>query len=241
MKKIFRILKAFFIIVLFPALLYIAYLGWRRRDKTGELITDDKEFNLETFKSLSFPYKRKYCRRFLKYLGEGASREVYRLNKKRVIKLSCFQKDNFKQNERESYFLGKKFNYIVKVYEIGENYEWLISEYAKDVSKDKWLKLAGFSFDEFKGWLYKYYGKWHFKNLFSFKETIQWIFIKLRKNRVINISSEKAKQIEDTPLVKEIISLISRRYPDIGKIDSWGVVEDENGKERLVIRDCGLM
>lgn len=146
------------------------------------------------------------------------------------------------QNKNESYLFGKNFNHIAKIYEVGENYEWLISEYAKDIDEDKWLKLAGFSFKEFNGWIWNSYGKWHFKNLLSLKKIIEWILvnINLKKYGAVKISSEKIKQIEETPFMKEIISLVGTDYPDMGKINSWGVVQDENGQERIVLRDYGL-
>lgn len=204
-----------------PFILLIAFYGWLERDKSGDVETNDKAFNFETFKALSLPHKHKYSSLFLKIIGEGVSRTVYRFDNDKVLKIVF--KHTY-QNKSEAYLFNNPLKTFTKVYDVGENYEWILCQYAKDATKDDFSRLVNVDFEKIEAWLLRKSGRYFVMKFFKKKR----------------YSNKELDEINDIPLFDDIKSLRRNAFLDLSKISSWGIVV-ENGEERLVIRDSGLV
>jgi hypothetical protein len=104
-----------------------------------------KTFNMDEFKKeQGLEAKQRYLQLSLKQVGAGTSRAVFLLpDGKSVIKLSLNPAGNA-QNKAEATIcqVDKSLNVFTKVEETGENYDWIISEFASKMSDSEFQQAT---------------------------------------------------------------------------------------------------
>jgi hypothetical protein len=188
------------------------------------------KFNYEYFKSLkSFSARKKYCNATLfRLTTAGSSRDVYHLTDQYVLKLAK-NKLGLIQNDREC-GLGrdKYFEEIVsKVYDCDPDDLWVISENAKKITPQQFFSITGLNIKELSNYFdYKYKYTTGYK-LNSYEQNF------------VNEYEEKNSENEYLHILIELIDSYEILSGDMGKINSYGVV-NRNGKQELVLIDYGL-
>ena len=206
-----------FIIFIFPFMILFNFLRNLIIPKK-EIKFSDNTFNIETFKKLSFNEKKDYCRTYLKYISEGASREVYRLDKNKVLKLS--KKRSSTQNKSEILVTKIAPELFPKIFESDEkNYEWIISEYAAPAKEEDFEKYFGANFTQIKNFIW-YNAPWYSKNRYFRKKQYK------RKELTFINNIPFFKKLKETKC----------RILDMSKLNAWGVI---NGK--MILVDSGLL
>src|SRR5690606_1232492 len=99
----------------------------------------DDRFKWNTFIKIDDYYERMtYARRFLELLGVGSSRYAYRLSTDKVLKISVDEDRGVAQNEAEvaAYTNPDTRKMVTKIFDFdSDNYEWLVSEAVRPVTK----------------------------------------------------------------------------------------------------------
>lgn len=181
----------------------------------------DIEFNADTLISLKgLSNKIAYCDKYLSFIGAGYSRAVFRLNDTQVIKIAT-RKIGLSQNSNEKVFSERFTSITPKVYSDGENFEYIISEYAEDAKREDFINILGFNFGDISTWV----------RLGADIEKL---------NSKYPEKNETWQAINDSEKLSEIKNLLLEGVKDLEKIDSWGKVK-ENNEYKIVIRDYGFI
>lgn len=199
-----------------------------------------QSFNMEHFKSLtSFNQRINYCNSTLERLGSGSSRIVYLIDDNTVLKLAK-NKKGVAQNEREievgtsSYYQG--FNLFAEVYEYDDNGLWLEMQYARRSKKNDFKRILGVDFIFLQDFI-QFTANHYLRN----DEKRGYIS---QENEKYFGSDEFWEKIDnDYTIFNSIYDMLlnetTKSYSDLQKLNSWGVVKDNDG-ERLVLIDFGL-
>jgi hypothetical protein len=182
----------------------------------------DKRFNYDTFVSLENFDKITYCYKFFEYLGEGASRTVFRIDKNHVLKIS--KKHSNTQNKCESYLFKHPMDMFAKVYEVGKNSDWVVSEYVTPAKSEDFERITGVPFNKISAWL--------------IKRADLYFFFKFFRNTRFN--KKDLAEIDNLSLFNDIKKFPPRGLMDISKLNSWGVRKYKDGTEKLIIVDSGM-
>lgn len=199
---------------------FVLVLHLFSREHTLEIT--DKRFNYDTFISLNNIDKITYCYKFFEYLGEGVSRAVFRIDKNHVLKIS--KKHSNTQNKCESYLFQHPIDMFAKVYEVGENSEWIVSEYVTLARSEDFERITGVPFNKISAWLLKRAGLYFFFKFF----------------RSTRFNKKDLAEIDNLSLFNDIKKFPARGLMDISKIDSWGIRKYKDGSEKLIVVDSGM-
>jgi len=196
-------------------------------------------FKADTLKTLNtFKKREKYCNDTLKRISSGSSRAVYQLNDTMVLKLAKNTKGLEQNCNEQEEWLQKQYGAILtkfyyKYYdETLDDYIWIISEYAKGITKQRFQEIIGVPFDDYVHYISeRYYGNRGNSAL-----------AKTHKNY---LSPEIIKSIEAEydrdNFIETVCGIIADNdlhVGDLSRIGSYGEVIRE-GYPTVVIRDYG--
>lgn len=107
-------------------------------------------FSLEELKSIgSFKNKYNYCLQMLgKPIGRGSSRIVFQIDDEKVLKLA-FNRKGIAQNEAESDWGMQQYGVVPILYEVDDDYMYIITEFVLQAKKEDFLQVLGITFEEF--------------------------------------------------------------------------------------------
>lgn len=119
-------------------------------------------FSIETLQSLpSFNQRYKYCVEQLgKHVGKGSARVVFQMDDDKVLKLA-FNNKGVAQNEAEADWGAQQYGVVPKLYDVDDNYNYIIMEYVLPAKKADFQHCLGISFEEYVEFVKKafyYYG-----------------------------------------------------------------------------------
>lgn len=208
-------------------------------------------FNLNKFKSLEISWKMyEYAKKHLPFLGQGTSRAVFALSGNKVLKIAHGKiLAGVAQNEQEvNLFTNPKTKSIVtKIYDVADDYTWIISEIAKPFTSEiDFFRKTGVIadlMDEFVDFItpgnfekscesyahilwsesedFGYFIPDPSEEIDSYEEAAEWC--------KTNLKGTVAEHAVD------LVALGSARG-DLGPYDHWGVTSDG----RVVVIDYGL-
>ena len=188
----------------------------------------DETFDINELDNLpSFNRRYKYCVEHLgKPIGRGSSRAVFQIDDERVLKLAINEK-GIAQNGAESDWYKQTYDFIPKIYNTSENYNWIDCEFVLPAKKQDFKVCLGVSFDEFCDMLdviESQYRRWNYN-----------CYPKERYEQVYEFGEEK-------PLFGEIIQYMTDcqvMTADMLRIVNWGLAQ-RNGEPVVVLLDHGL-
>lgn len=182
--------------------------------------TYPQDFSFSDLKSeRSYLGKLKYAEKYLKKIGSGSSRVVYKIDDEKVLKLAK-NKKGLAQNKLEIDLYDELENtssILAKIFDRDENNLWVEMELAKKMTNKKFEELAGFKLDDMYNF---FYGR------------------KINRRIEHNLSDE----IFDTEIFMDLQDLVfgyNVSYGDLSRLSSWGVVI-RDGEETPVLVDFGL-
>jgi mRNA-degrading endonuclease RelE of RelBE toxin-antitoxin system len=209
-----------------------------KENMCDELANYPQSFNMDIFKSLnSYNKKIKYCNQNLQRLASGSSRIVYKIDDATVLKLAKNNK-GLAQNETEATMSNDYYapDVFAKVYDVDDDYKWIEMQLARKAKPSDFKRLTGYKWE-----VYQYFIEYIASN---------YVYVRSRYN-----SSNPYEQLFKSEEFQEFAwnnsdSLFYRLseylsnyqiegYKDIERISSWGVVQNQDGEE-LVIVDYGL-
>lgn len=186
---------------------------------------ESNQFNIEIFDSLnSFAARKRYADENLTRLGSGTARIVYLMNDgKKVLKLAK-NKKGLDQNNIEC-SIGQDHYYkdiVTEVYDCHDDDLWIVSEYAKKITPNRFRELVGFSIGEVYRFLM------NFENKQEGKQEIYHL--------------ENNDEMWDNRFISKLADLSNSHDILIGdwsRISSYGETIKE-GKPTVVLTDYGL-
>ena len=174
-------------------------------------------FDMKEFLALpTYAKKIKYAGERLRRLASGSSRTVYTIDNAKVLKLAKNVK-GLAQNEAEGdWGLNQMYGDIIaKVLDRDEEWRWIVSEYAKPVTKTRFKHLVGVDI---------------------------YIFFRYLRDELDGINSyvspEDKKILDENEFFGELMGLIrdfDMEIGDFGRGSSFGELDG-----RIVIIDYGL-
>lgn len=184
----------------------------------------DETFSTEELSSLpSFASKVKYCKLHLgNAIGNGSSRMVFQIDDDKVLKLAKNNK-GLAQNEAEADWGAQNYEVLPILYQVDDDYNWLITEYVLPAKPQDFKHCLGMSFEEFckvVGYINTQYnpprGRFPFKD---YSETI-----------------------DNNEWLQKFYYYMSDYQPPLGdlqRIQNYGLCH-RNGKAEIVLLDSGL-
>lgn len=190
------------------------------------MINEFKEgFDLDKFLAMtSFAEQIRYSNDNLQRLASGSARIIYKIDDKRVLKLAK-NKKGWAQNEVEAdYVLNEWYGDIIaKVLESDKEDRWIVSEFAKKITKPRFKQLIGVTIDEFYKYLYTNCGQ---------KQYMHYTFSPETKE-ILDSQSEDEDSFYHQ--IQDMIGNFDMNIGDFQRISTFGEIES-----RLVITDYGL-
>jgi len=185
-------------------------------------------FDIFEFKNIrSYAGKLKYAREYLgKPLGRGSSREVYRVDDTKVLKLAK-NKRGIAQNKAEINWYGETYyeGILAKVFDYDrDNNYWVEMEIAYRVKSNDFKRLWGINFED----LFEYLNLRYLENR--------------GKRRMYHVDPEVKEQMDNNDNVGLLVSFMydsDSLDGDLSKLNSWGLVHRPEGDE-IVLIDFGL-
>ncbi len=207
-----------------------------------------KKFSFDVLNKLrKFKDKKDYIASHLKFIGEGSSRIVYRVDKEKVIKLAKNRLGQ-KQNKVE---IEKCKNYpgcFANVYEVDPKAYWMEAEIATPIKEKDFKNLYGVSFADISMFIITLVLK-SAKNkmekdaaMSAGKKMLKFAAIDLYRkfnNAPATLSSDLMILLEDLYWYLSSSGINMNEASDYLTMDNWGMVE-RNGKKHAVIVDAGL-
>lgn len=173
----------------------------------------------------SFAAKMRYCQQHLgQHVGRGSSRIVYQIDDEKVLKLA-FNEKGIAQNQEESYGYKQRYDFIPKIFETDNDYQWIICEYVLPAKKSDFKYCLGISWDEFDDFVntvFSQFSRYYIGHDLDYEEMGQMA----ENNEML---WELKEYIENMQLVNN----------DITRISNWGLAK-RNGNAYLVFLDHGL-
>lgn len=188
-----------------------------------EEATYPEGFDVATFKALpSFAARIRYVKERLPKIAQGSARAVFTIDNDTVLKVAMNAKGKA-QNEVEA-DIGRWDNYpVAKVFEVGDQGLWIEMQKATKATPKVFKQISGIDISTFNDIVVFYSME---------KRGVQW-----------RVRPENYREILDTNnFIQSVVGLMAdydMPGGDIGRISSWGVVND-NGKPTLVLIDYGL-
>lgn len=107
-------------------------------------------FSLEELKSIgSFKNRYNYCVQMCgKPIGRGSSRVVFQLDDEKVLKLA-FNRKGVAQNEAESDWGMQNYGVVPTLYEVDDDYLYIITEFVLPAKEEDFQKVLGITFADF--------------------------------------------------------------------------------------------
>lgn len=174
----------------------------------------------------------------LTLLGKGSSRVVYRYDKFKVIKIAKNYK-GLKQNEIETYYKYKKFNYITNVLDFDNDTTtneilWILTEYAIPLkTQEELYNLLGIIEPQFKNLIY------YLDKIIINKNNIETSEGRT-PNTSILLKTKELMNEKNPNLFEEIVEMTEKfSLTDIFYYDNWGYLTRKN-KITPVILDLGM-
>ena len=186
----------------------------------------DGRFSTQELSALtSFAAKKRYCEEHLgRNVGRGSSRMVFQIDDEKVLKLA-FNPKGVAQNEEEASWWKRKWDFIPKIYEVDDNYGWIICEYVLPARKQDFVHCLGITWDVFV----------------DFVDTVFSQFSRMYIGHDLDYD-EMYQMQEDNEMLGELYNYITDtcfvNY-DIIRICNWGLAQ-RDGKPYLVFLDHGL-
>lgn len=177
----------------------------------------DEFFSLDTFKGLENKSdKVYYCNKFLTFIGLGSTRITYKLGEDKVLKIATTPK-GLTGNSSENIVFTKMPDAVTQIYEIDENFNYVISEYAENATIEDFQSLIGNSFEDITLYI-EYSGDTsQLATNFPDKENI-W------------------ESTEEKQFFQNLKQLMQLKVKELNNISSWGKVY-RNGVETIVMRE----
>lgn len=185
-------------------------------------------FDLKTFDTQrSFSARKRYADSKLQKIGAGSSRIVYLMPDGKVLKLASNVK-GLDQN-REECGLGQD-NYfstiVANVYDCHGDDQWIVSEYAKKVSPNRFRELTGADI----------------KNVGSYLRNFQEENKGRNGRPMFHIDPAVKEQMDENDFVRQLTEMMQSyalEAGDLGRLASYGEVS-RNGQPDIVVSDYGL-
>jgi hypothetical protein len=189
-------------------------------DESGLQLEFIDGFDLEKFKAMrSYAEKIRYANTNLTRLASGSSRIVYKIDDKRVLKLAKNPKGLDQNGAEADWYVNQNFGDIIsKVLESDDDDRWVVSEYARKITKSRFKQLLGVPIEQFYAWLIKYHGR---KSIWDPE-------LDPKVNEYLD-ENEFAEQLS------QLVGEMDIQIGDFGRISSYGEIDG-----RLVITDYGL-
>jgi hypothetical protein len=196
-------------------------------------------FDINVMRNLtSFKSREKYCNETLQRISSGSSRIVYKINDKMVLKLAK-NKKGFIQNDLEADIARTYAHITTEIYEDGynqktHNYDYVISELAKNINIKRFYELTGVHFEKFCAYLDLMY----YQNNPSLDKNK--MYVNIAKNK---ISKEEMEiiNVDDENIFHGVFDLLmcyDMGVGDLTRIGSYGEVI-RNNIPCVVLRDYG--
>lgn len=97
----------------------------------------------------SFNNRVNYCKKMLgNYIGNGSSRIVFQIDDEKVLKLAKNNK-GIAQNEAEADWGAQGYDVLPKLYEVDDEYKYIISEFVLPSKPQDFKQCLGIDFNEF--------------------------------------------------------------------------------------------
>ena len=112
-------------------------------------------FDFTILKSLkSFKSKLEYVKSILPKIGQGSSREIYKVDDEKVLKVAK-NKKGILQNESEGDWYKQYYSIVAKVFDSDDDNYFIEMELAKKVTDKRFEELVGISLTDLKYFLNK--------------------------------------------------------------------------------------
>lgn len=186
----------------------------------------DGHFSTQELSALtSFAAKKRYCEEHLgRNVGRGSSRIVFQIDDEKVLKLA-FNSKGVAQNEEEASWYKQNWDFIPKIYEVDDNYGWIVCEYVLPAKKQDFVHCLGITWEEFV----------------DFVNTVFSQFARMYIGHDLDYD-EMEQLTEDNEMLSELYTYITDtcfvNY-DIIRICNWGLAQ-RNGNAYLVFLDHGF-
>jgi len=165
----------------------------------------------DVFKSLtSFKQKIAYCKTNLEYMVSGSSRIAFNIDDEKVLKLAKNEKGKA-QNEVEIMHHKSGHPITAPIYDYDEDDAWLEMAYAEKLTKLKFKKITGFSWDDFSNAMW---------NEFSWQ-------LRLRFGHKRNVSDEEIYESEFFQNVASFVADHDLPFQDYARLSSFGIIDGE--------------
>ena len=187
-------------------------------------------FSLEELSKLrTFRAKVNYCRENLgNPIGSGSSRMVFQIDDEKVLKLAKNAK-GVAQNEYEGCpdYYKEELAIFPKIFEVADDYSWIVSEYVLPAMDKDFKKCIGMSFDDWTK-VIAALEKMHRNPRYQFRPSL---------------SKEEIDELRSTKKIvygfEEYIALYDAAVGDLYGIRNYGLAQ-RNGQPWIVLLDSGL-
>lgn len=191
-------------------------------------------FNMDEFKSLtSFAARIRYCQERLKRLSSGSSRIVYQIDDEKVLKLAKNRKGIAQNRAEGGDYYKNSIGCFAEIYDVDDNYLWIEMQLARKAKLSDFKRLTGYDFNTMCQWIFNCRSRYSM-GCYGYDKSYDTIFN----------SEEFEEGLENYSLfayVEEYLCNYELEFVgDLTRLNSWGVVNNENGQEELVIIDSGL-
>ena len=183
-------------------------------------------FSVDQLKNIrSFNGRYQYCMSMLgKYIGKGSSRAVFQIDDEKVLKLA-FNRKGLAQNEAEADWNMQNYGVVPTLYDVDDDYMFIISEFVLPSKKEDFQHCLGISFEEYQQFVIKVY------NCYA------------RRTMPTSMSNERYEElIENNEWLNGLYYMMAdyqMPYGDIIRMSNIGLA-NRNGDAELVILDSGL-
>jgi hypothetical protein len=164
--------------------------------------------------------------------GSGSLRIIFEIDDNKVLKLAKNQK-GVAQNEFEEE-TSRYGSMVVKVFECGNDYTWLVEENCIPAKKKDFDQLLGVPFETYCDLIRFYYNRYCRKG----KEAFLYTMTSNEADKLINQLYEN----DEYGFVQQVFDLMGDYqlpFGDLTRISTYGMVM-RDGKPELVIIDSGL-
>lgn len=205
-----------------------------------------QEFDMDIFKSLrSYSKKEKYCNDNLQRIASGSSRVVYKIDDNTVLKLAK-NKKGLSQNKAEASmeddYFASGLNLFAKVYDRDENYNWIESQLARKAKPTDFKRITGYDWKTFQNFVGYVASKYIPKRIVWGNVLEIWdkSYEKLFKSEEFKNNMWEDYDSLFYTVNEYLMNYQIEGFGDIQRISSWGVIQNEDGEEKLILIDYGL-
>ena len=191
-------------------------------------------FNMDEFKSLTtFAARIRYCETRLQRLSSGSSRIVYKIDDEKVLKLAKNKKGIAQNRVEGGDYYKNSIGCFAEIYDVDDNFLWIEMQLARKAKLSDFKHLTGYDFNIMCQWIYNCRSRYT-RGGYGCDKSYDSIFN----------SEEFEEGLENYSIFADIQEYLCNyqleSVGDLTRLNSWGVVNDEYGQEKLVIIDSGL-